>query len=273
MVRRVAFQGERGAFSEEAIMQEFGSKVKAVPYQSLRLVFESVAKQETDSALVPIENSLEGGVTETYDLLIDTSLRITGEVKLRIRHCLIARPDSALSGVRQVISHPQALAQCRASLDKLGLIPQPFYDTAGAVKFVADSSDHSLAAIGSRRSAEVYGMKILRRDMEDFRTNYTRFLVLGAKPLKSVTGDGKTSLIFSTKHRSGSLFEALEPFARERINLTKIESRPTKRAPWEYYFYLDFDGSVDEESVSRAVDDLRSRVHFVKILGSYTRAK
>jgi prephenate dehydratase len=232
-----------------------------------------VSKHETEWAVVPIENSLEGGVTETYDLLLNSELKVTGEIKFRIRHCLIAKPNSTLKGIRRVLSHPQALAQCRKNLEKLGLVHQPFYDTAGSVKFVADSSDSSLAAIAGRRSAKVYDMKVLKTDMEDSKTNYTRFLILGKRALSRVRGYTKTSLIFSTKHRPGSLFEALQPFAKQGINLTKIESRPTKQIPWEYYFYLDFDGSTKDEGVHRAIEELRKRVDLVKILGSYPRAK
>lgn len=273
MNSRIGFQGEHGAFSEEAIIKEFGTRAEPTAYQTLSKVFESVSKHETDSAVVPIENSLEGGVAETYDLLLESALKVVGEIKLRIRHCLIAKPNSTLKSVRRVFSHPQALAQCRRNLEKLGLVAQPFYDTAGSVKFVADSSDNSIAAIASMHSAEVYGMKVLKTDMEDLKTNYTRFLILGREALRNVKSKGKTSLIFSTRHRPGSLFEALEPFAKHGVNLTKIESRPTKQTPWEYYFYLDFDGSVQDEAVKRTIRALEKRVDFVKVLGSYPRAK
>jgi chorismate mutase / prephenate dehydratase len=273
---KVSFQGEPGAYSEEAAIKEFGPNVNTVPHQSLREVFESVGKGETDAAVVPIENSLEGAVNETYDLLLERALLVTGEVKLRVEHCLIARPGSKLSGIKTVLSHPQALAQCRANLDALGVDTRPFYDTAGSVKFIAQSSDDSVAAIASARSARVYGMKILKTHMEDSEINYTRFLVLGTKSPKSPNrseSEEKTSLVFSTSHRPGALFDALEPFAKQKINLTKIESRPIRRTPWEYVFYLDFEGSVNDESVRRAVDTLKERVEFVKVLGSYPIAK
>jgi chorismate mutase/prephenate dehydratase len=272
-VTKVSFQGELGAYSEEAAIKEFGPKVNTIPHQNLPEVFESVSKGESDAAVVPIENSLEGAVNETYDLLLERALLVTGEVKLRIEHCLIARPDSKLSGIKTVLSHPQALAQCRANLIALGVETRPFYDTAGSVKFIAQSSDDSVAAIASARSARVYGMKILRTHMEDSEINYTRFLVLGTKSPKETESEEKTSLVFSTSHRPGALFDALEPFAKQKINLTKIESRPIRRTPWEYVFYLDFEGSVNDESVKRAVDTLKERVEFVKVLGSYPVAK
>ena len=265
----VGFQGEHGAFSEEAIVRKFGTAARPVPFQSLREVFDSVMKLEANLAVVPIENSLEGGVTETYDLLLANELKITGEIKVRIRHCLISKPGASLMEIATVLSHPQALAQCRNKLAKLGLKSQPFYDTAGSVKFIADSTDVSLAAIASEYSARVYGMKVLRRSMEDSKSNYTRFLILGRRAKRRSKVAYKTSLVFSTRHRPGSLFRALEPFAREGINLTKIESRPTKQTPWEYYFHIDLDGSAYDGPVSRAIKTLRTRADFVRVLGSY----
>ena len=265
----VGFQGEHGAFSEEAIVRKFGTAARPVPFQSLREVFDSVMKLEANLAVVPIENSLEGGVTETYDLLLANELKITGEIKVRIRHCLISKPGASLMEIATVLSHPQALAQCRNKLAKLGLKSQPFYDTAGSVKFIADSTDVSLAAIASEYSAMVYGMKVLRRSMEDSKSNYTRFLILGRRAKRRSKVAYKTSLVFSTRHRPGSLFRALEPFAREGINLTKIESRPTKQTPWEYYFHIDLDGSAYDGPVSRAIKTLRTRADFVRVLGSY----
>jgi prephenate dehydratase len=273
LTKRVGFQGEHGAFSEEAILREFGKDAKPVPYETFAKVFESVSNAETDCAAVPIENSLEGGVNETYDLLLEKDLKVTGEIKLRIRHCLIGRPDSSLEGIRKVYSHPQALGQCRRTLERLGLEPQPFYDTAGSVKFVARSSDNSLAAIASIRAARVYGMRVLKTGVEDSKTNYTRFLILGRKESGRARAKCKTSLIFSTRHKPGALFDALEPFAKQRINLTKIESRPKKQVPWEYYFYLDFDGSVHDKAVGAAIAALRERADFIKVLGSYPKAK
>ena len=265
----VGFQGEHGAFSEEAIVRKFGARARPVPFQSLREAFDSVMKLEADLAVVPVENSLEGGVTETYDLLLTSELKITGEIKVRIRHCLISKPEASLVEIATVLSHPQALAQCRNNLAKLGLKAQQFYDTAGSVKFIADSTDVSLAAIASEYSARVYGMKVLRRSMEDSKSNYTRFLILGRRAKRRSKVAYKTSLVFSTRHRPGSLFRALEPFAREGINLTKIESRPTKQTPWEYYFHIDLDGSVYDGPVSRAIKTLRTRADFVRVLGSY----
>ena len=274
MVKRVAFQGERGAFSEEAVMKEFGSNAEVLPFPTLSKVFESVEKKESDFAVVPIENSLEGSVNETYDLLLDTKLKVTGEVKLRIRHFLISTPVSTLEGIRSVYSHPQALAQCRRMLSELGAEIHPYYDTAGSVKLVAESSDPTIAAVASLRAARIYGMKVLASGIEDEKENYTRFLILRRPPVEPMKGRrGKTSLIFSTRHRPGTLFGALGAFAEQRINLTRIESRPTRHTPWEYYFYIDIEGTTADEKVRLALSALKRRADFVKVLGSYPRAK
>lgn len=269
LTRRVAFQGERGAFSEEAIAQQFGDTVEPAPFPTLVGVFESVERRRTDSAVVPIENSLEGSINETYDLLLTSMLKITGEIKLRIRQCLISKPSSRIKDIRIVYSHPQALAQCRKTLNRLGLELRPFYDTAGSVKFVAGSSDGSLAAVASSRAASIYRSKILLKDIADSKTNFTRFLILRREPLKLFSGPGKSSLIFSAEHRPRALYEALGAFANQEINLTKIESRPTKHTPWEYYFYVDFEGTANEKSVKEALTALRTHTKSVKFLGSY----
>jgi prephenate dehydratase len=269
---RVAFQGERGAFSEEAIVQQFGASARPIPLYNLSKVFESVEKGQADSAVVPIENSLEGSVNETYDLLLASELKITGEIKLRIRPCLISKLHSGLDDIRTVYSHPQALAQCRKTLDNLGLNTRPYYDTAGSVKFVLDSADSSVAAVASARAATIYHSRILLRDIADSKANFTRFLVLRKRPPRVVKGLGKSSLIFSTENRPRALYNALGVFADRNINLTKIESRPTKRKPWEYYFFVDFDGVESDKSVREAIATLYARAGFVKFLGSYPRS-
>jgi prephenate dehydratase len=273
LARKVAYQGEPGAFSEEAIIREFGEAAKPIPFHSLAEVFDSVEGSYSDSAVVPIENSLEGSVSETYDLLLDSGLKITGEIRLRVRHSLISKSSSSLAKIKTVYSHPQALAQCRRTLAKLGLELRPFYDTAGSVKFVTETPDNSIAAVASSRAASIYSAKILLKDIEDSRTNFTRFLVLRKKPRAHVSGHSKTSLIFSTANRPGALYGALEAFAKQKINLTRIESRPTKHIPWEYYFYVDFEGKIGDKSVVKALAALRRSTKIVRTLGSYPQSK
>jgi chorismate mutase/prephenate dehydratase len=268
---RVAFQGERGAYSESAVHAFFGSAAEAQPCRDFRDVFESVATQETPFGVVPVENSLEGNVNQTYDLFLKYALKVCGEVIVKIEHCLIANPTTSLEAVRAVYSHPQALAQCRNFLEGLGRELIPTYDTAGSVKMLKEKGLKDAAAVASERAAELYGMKILARDIADNKENYTRFFVL-SKEDAAMSGKDKTSIIFSAAHKPGSLYHALGEFAKRDINLTKIESRPTKQTPWEYNFYLDFEGHRSETRCDAALKALGKYAVFVKILGSYPKA-
>ena len=268
---QVAFQGERGAYSESAVYAFFGKKAEAKPCRDFKDVFESVEKQETQFGVVPIENSLEGSVNQTYDLFLKHNLKVRGEVIVKIDHCLIANPSTRLEAVKAVYSHPQALAQCRKFLEQLGRELIPTYDTAGSVKMLKEKGLKEAAAVASERAAELYGMKILARDIADNPENYTRFFVL-SKEDSPVTGKDKTSIIFSATHAPGSLYHALGEFASRNINLTKIESRPTKQTAWEYNFYLDFEGHRSEERCAAALKALEKYATFIKILGSYPKA-
>jgi chorismate mutase / prephenate dehydratase len=270
-VKVVAFQGELGAYSESAVYQFFGADTKVKPCRDFRDVFESVAKQETQFGVVPIENSLEGSVNQNYDLFLEYDLKVCGEVIVKIEHCLIANPNTSLAAVKAVYSHPQALAQCRNFLEQLGRELMPTYDTAGSVKMLKEKSLKDAAAVASGRAAEIYGMKILARDIADNKENYTRFFVLAQKD-SPATGKDKTSIIFSAAHKPGSLYNALREFAERSINLTKIESRPTKQKAWEYNFYLDFEGHRNEERCTQALQALEKYAAFIKILGSYPKA-
>jgi len=268
---KVAFQGERGAYSESAVRAFFGDDTKVKPCRDLAEVFESVDKQEAQFGVVPIENSLEGSVNQTYDLFLTHNLKVSGEIVIRISHCLIANPDTSLEKVKTVYSHPQALAQCRTFLERLGSELIPTYDTAGSVKMLKEKGLKDAAAIASERAAKIYGMKILARDIEDTPANYTRFFVV-SKDDAPKTGKDKTSIIFAATHTPGALYHALEEFEKRKINLTKIESRPTKQKPWEYNFYLDFEGHRTEKNCAEALQALGEKASFLKILGSYPRA-
>lgn len=268
---KVAFQGERGAYSESAVRAFFGDDTKVKPCRDLIEVFESVHKQEAQFGVVPIENSLEGSVNQTYDLFLTHNLKVSGEIVIRISHCLIANPDTSLEKVKTVYSHPQALAQCRTFLERLGSELIPTYDTAGSVKMLKEKGLKDAAAIASERAAKIYGMKILARDIEDTPANYTRFFVV-SKDDAPKTGKDKTSIIFAATHTPGALYHALEEFEKRKINLTKIESRPTKQKPWEYNFYLDFEGHRTEKNCAEALQALGEKASFLKILGSYPRA-
>jgi chorismate mutase/prephenate dehydratase len=270
-VKTVAFQGELGAYSENAVYQVFGSKVHAKPCRDFRDVFENVKLKEVAAGVVPVENSLEGSINQNYDLFFNYDLKVCGEVIVRIEHCLIVNPGTRMDQIKSVYSHPQALAQCRSYLEKAGWEIVPAYDTAGSVKIIKEEKLLSAAAIASQRAAELYGMQILAKDIADNKDNFTRFFVLSHED-SVPTGKDKTSIIFSAKHEPGSLYNALGEFAKRNINLTRIESRPTKKTAWEYNFYLDFEGHRTEQKCKEALKALEKYAIFVKILGSYPKA-
>jgi len=267
---KVTYQGETGAYSEMAVYKFFGSKVEPVPCKDFREVFESVKTGAVPHGVVPIENSIEGSVNQNYDLFLAYDLKVCGEVAIKLAHVLIANPNTELENVKTVYSHPQALAQCRSYLEKHKWEISPAYDTAGSVKIIKEKNLTNAAAIASEKAADLYGMKILARNIADNPSNYTRFLVLGQEDAQP-TGDDKTSIIFSAKHAPGTLYHALGEFATRNINLTRIESRPTKTTAWQYNFYLDFEGHRTEKRCAEALEALEKYAIFVKILGSYPR--
>ncbi len=267
----VAFQGEIGAYSEEAAFQFFGSSIQIKPCESLEEVFKVVEERGVQFGVVPVENSLEGSISRVYDLLLDSTLRVCGEIELRVIHCLIASPGAGLDTIKRVYSHPQALAQCRNFLKHLDCELIPTYDTAGSVKMIKESGTPDSAAIASARAAEIYGMKVIRQEIEDNPNNFTRFFIL-SKEDSPPLGNDKTSIVFSTKDRPGALYEFLREFASRNINLTKLESRPTRQKPWQYNFYLDFEGHRKDKPAREVLKNLEKTSIFVKILGSYPKA-
>ncbi|MDO8755313.1 MAG: prephenate dehydratase, partial [Anaerolineales bacterium] len=249
---RVAFQGEAGAYSEQAVFEYFGS-VETLPCESFDVVFDAVNSGKCEAALIPIENSLAGSIHQNYDLLLRNNLHIVGEYLLRVRHCLIANPDVKKEDIKKAISHPQALGQCAGYLRNNGIKAEQVYDTAGSVKMLTESGARNVAAIASRRAAELYGMQILEEGIEDNSENYTRFLAIQHET-KISEGESKTSIVFTLKNVPGALFKALSVFALRDIDLTKIESRPLQGSPWEYLFYIDFIGAEHEDTTKRALD-------------------
>ena len=268
----VAFQGEIGAYSEEAAFRFFDSSIQTKPYESLDEVFKVVQEGYVPFGIVPVENSLEGSISRVYDLLLDSNLKVCGEIELKITHCLIANPEARLELIKKVYSHPQALAQCQSFLKHLGCELIPTYDTAGSVKMIKEKRIIDGGAIASAKAAQIYGMKVIAKEIEDNPNNFTRFFIL-AKEDSPPTGNDKTSIVFSVKHKPGALHDALKQFAVRNINLTKIESRPTKQKPWEYNFYLDFEGHRQDQIVQEALDNLEKVSLFTKVLGSYPKAK
>ena len=271
VANKVAFQGERGAYSELAVFRFFPNS-KPVPVRSFQEVIETLLSGLSDYAVVPIENSIEGSVNEVYDLLLQSNLYIVGETYQSIHHCLIAIKGNDLRSIKEVYSHPQALAQCRHYLNEKKLDSIPVYDTAGAVKMVKEGQNKRAAAIASKRAAEIYEMEIFDIGIEDRKNNFTRFYILSRDPADTKpSGSDGTSIIFSVKHEPGSLVNILSEFARREINLTKIESRPTKETPWEYNFFTDFEGHVLDSKVSNVLKAIESKTTFVKVLGSYKK--
>jgi len=265
---RVAFQGERGSYSHEACERYFGTSISAKPFRTLREVFHAVELDQGMFGVVPVENSYEGSINETYDLLANTTSKVCGETQVRVRHCLIGKPGTKADDVSTVYSHPQALAQCARYLRAHKMEPVPAYDTAGSVKLIMAIRSRKVAAIASRRAAELRSMQIIAEGIEDSAVNYTRFLVLG-KRTAGRSGDDKTSIIFGVEHKPGSLYRALKALSTSGVNLTKIESRPVKNTPWQYNFYVDFHGHMRDSICREALRNLRQRSTFVKVLGSY----
>ncbi|MGD9093767.1 MAG: prephenate dehydratase [Anaerolineales bacterium] len=273
-ILRVALQGEPGAYSELAALEFYDGEVKTIPCPTFDDVFETVGSSEFTNGIIPVENSLAGSIHRNYDLLLRHNLHIVGEYHLRVSHCLLVLPGVEISEVEKVYSHPQALAQCEASLMRLGVERVAAADTAGSARLIRESGDRHAAALASKRAAEVYRLKIAAENMEDNPANYTRFLIISQKELAIETQDDqsyKTSVVFSLDNEPGALFKALSVFALRDIDLTKIESRPIPGKPWEYMFYIDFVGYTGNKTCQRALEHLSELSPFLRVLGSYPR--
>jgi prephenate dehydratase len=273
---RVAFQGELGAFSHEAARGAFGADIVMVPRRTFEEMFDAVNLGDADVAVVPIENTLVGSIIKNYDLLVEHQLEIAAELVLRIVHNLIAKPGVQLDEIKHVFSHPVALAQCERFLKaNPALQVEQAYDTAGSVKMVMEGTDRSAAGIAGVAAAEVYGAEILVPGIESHSQNFTRFFVLTAPErvqsinLKSAGPGRKTSIVMRIANRPGGLYEALSAFAKEGVDLTKIESRPIEGRPWEYSFYLDLAGAQDAPEVQMALKAVAAGSESVRVLGSY----
>jgi prephenate dehydratase len=269
---RVAFQGEPGAFSEEAAVKLLGGEIETVPRATFEAMFAAIADGGADLILAPVENSLAGSVYRCYDLLLESKLNITAEVILPISHNLIGPPGATLDGVRFVQSHPVALAQCTRFFEAHPRIARvPAEDTGGSVREVVRAGDPRRAAIASRRAAEIYGGSILQSHLEDHRENYTRFVLLSPES-GVLEGANKISLVVFLLHQPGALHQALQPIAQQKINLVKIESRPIVGHPFEYVFYLDLMAQPQAPATQAALEELRRRTREVRILGCYVAA-
>jgi prephenate dehydratase len=267
---KVAIQGELGSFSHRASSNIFGSKAEPLSCGSFEAVFEAVARKRADLAVIPIENTLAGSIHKNFDLLARHSLEVIAETSLRVEHNLIACPGASMRHIKQIYSHPAALDQCSRLLRRFKDAEKiSFYDTAGSVKFIRDQQMKNAAAIASEEAARLYGMKILRRGIEDDLENFTRFLALAHRG-KFPIGGKKTSIVFGLRNEPGILFKALSVFALRNIDLTKIESRPIRGKPWEYLFYLDLCSDIRSQECSNALRHLRELTLYFKVLGSYS---
>ncbi|MCZ6548996.1 MAG: prephenate dehydratase [Deltaproteobacteria bacterium] len=264
---RVAYLGPDATFTQMAARERFGLSTVYVSVASIQGVFQEVERGRANFGVVPVENSTEGVVTHTLDMLVEADVKICAEIYLEIHQCLLSRPGRS-GQFQRIVSHPQAVAQCRDWL--ANHFPQVPVDevasTAQAAQMAAQ--DATLAAIAGRLASEFYGLEIVEENIEDQSNNITRFLVIRDQ-ISRPTGEDKTSIIFSVKDEVGILHRMLEPFAKNRINLTKIESRPLKNKPWEYLFFLDFNGHVEEPGICKALKQLEKICIFVKVIGSY----
>lgn len=271
---RVAFQGEKGSFSEEAVWKIFGDACETVPCKTFEDLYKSVDDKKADYILSPLENSLVGSVHRCYDLLLNGSLNIVAETVLPISHYLIGCPDAEFEEIKTVESHPVALSQCErffATHPEIKRLAGD--DTAGSVKKIIEENDTRRAAIGGKRSAEIYGGKILREHIEDHAENFTRFVLLSKETVEGNQNGGKISLVVRLKNQPGALHNALRPFVRRGIDLTKIESRPVKNSPSQFNFYVDLQAPASESELKSALDEIREQAEDVRYLGQYSRVE
>lgn len=269
---KVAFQGERGAYSEQGCRQFFGDDIELLPRYSFEEGISSTQEGQSDHFVLPVENSLAGTVVPAYDLLVDNDLRVQGEVIVHVQHCLLAPKGTKLADIKRVKSHPQALMQCAHNLRRMGIEPLSHYDTAGSAKDLAENPEEGTAAIASKLAAEIYGLEILNENLQDLPHNFTRMFILGLKDAER-SKNAKTSIIFTTRHVPGALYKVIGELVERGINLTKIESRPRRNVPWHYRFYVDFEGHEDDDNVQLAMMGILKKSSFLKVLGSYPAAK
>lgn len=268
---KVAFQGVRGAHSERAIFQFFGPDAETLPCNSLVGIFEAVESGQANLAMLSVENALTGSHPQAYELLMERDLRIQAEAIVRIQHTLMAAPGVKLKNLKRVRSTLQSLNQCEKFISRYNLEQIPAFDTAGSARDLANKPERDLGVIASKLAAEIYQLDILQEEIEDASFNYTRFFILGQNDPPRAQRS-KTSLIFTTRHLPGALYHSLGEFAERNINLTKIESRPRRNRPWQYLFYLDFEGHWQDPVAEAALLGLLRRSGFVKMLGSYPMA-
>ncbi|MEW6115504.1 MAG: prephenate dehydratase [Nitrospirota bacterium] len=264
---KVAYLGPEGTFTNLAALRYFGHSAAFIPVDSIKAVFEAVEANKADYGLVPIENSNEGVVSSTLDLFMDYDLKISAEVMLEISHNLLSKSGDKAK-VKRIYSHPQATSQCKIWLENNMPHVSLFEATSTAKAAEIAAKDEEAAAIASEMAARLYDLKFIERHIEDRKNNFTRFLVIGKSCLKK-TGADKTSILLSVKDKPGALYEVLLPFKTAKINLSKIESRPSKRKAWEYIFFIDMEGHIEDKKIKKAIDEVKEHSLYLKHLGSY----
>ncbi len=268
----VAFQGEDGSFGQEVAFNLFGRSVKTRQCDTVEEVYNLVQQDSLTHGIIPVENSQEGSIGSTYDLLLESSLLVCGEAQIRTTYSLAGNKSSTLSSLKKIYAHPQALGQCQAFLRHLGCELIPTYHTLGTVKMIKEKRLSDSAIVAGEGVAFASDLKILAREIEDTRWNSTRFFLLG-KHDAPPTGSDKTSIVTLLKHEPGTLYQVIKEFAERRINLSKVETRPTRKTPWEYHFYIDFEGHRLDSGILEALENVEQACLFMKVLGSYPRAK
>jgi prephenate dehydratase len=267
----VAFQGEKGAYSEEAILKIFGEHASTLPCYAFNGVLEQLTNRQVDYAILPIENALAGTVAHAFDELLKNEIYIWQEIVLKVNHCLLTLPEASFNTLKDVYSHPQALAQCYNQITRFNLNAHSYHDTAGSAQYIKQRQNLSEGAIASACAGKTYGLKILKPHFEDETFNYTRFFLLANTPnhKRQANQAYKTTVIFATQHKPHALVKVLNALSNHHLNMTKIESRPSKNRAWEYYFFVDFMGHQDNSNVQAALNEMTSHTVFFKILGSY----
>lgn len=268
---KIGYQGVKGSFSEEAMIKYFGENHSTTDYEEFEDVFLALKNNEIDYGILPIENSCTGAITTVYDLLVKYGLYIVGEECIKIDQNLIGIKDSKLEDIKEIYSHPQGFEQSREFLNKhynLKLIP--FHNTAISAKYISELKDKSKAAIASLRAAEIYGLDVIEREINDKGNNHTKFIIIG-RHLETAKECNKITVVFSLDDKAGTLYNLLRYFAENNINMIKIESRPSKNEPWQYFLYVDFEGNIENEDVKKAIKLIEEKSEYFKLIGCYKK--
>ena len=268
---KVSYLGPKGTYTQAATQVHFGNSILSMSQSSVEDVFSSVEKRESHYGVVPVENSTQGIVSSTLDMFMNSSLKISGEIEIAIHHNLLSK-EKKISEIKRIYAHPQSFSQCKIWLDKNCPKCEKINASSNAEAALIASKEKNAAAIASEIAADIYDLKILNKNLEDNFNNSTRFLVIGDRDTKP-SGNDKTTIIVSTKNNAGALHNLLEPLSKHKVSMTRIESRPSKNNNWEYLFYLDLDGHIEDKSLKKANEDIKKQASLYRFLGSYPTAE